>query len=187
VSEVYPETPLSSPPTAGAAIIEAELRDRLTAAKAYRERADDARNALAYARGRFSDLACSLDRSAKATAPSRKSQIEADIATAIREALAVTEQPDTSGQQDNPVAAIAVAAERFTAAWRELLPGLPDSYECHLTCAEANAAADLFDALLDGDTAAAIIAAHVAHDSDQEAATHQDDPHVAPRQAGGSQ
>ena len=58
------------------------------------------------------------------------------------------------------------AVSYFAETWRELLADLPDSYTCHLTCAEANAAADLYRALGDEDTAASLLAAHAAYDED---------------------
>ncbi|HLJ99532.1 MAG TPA: hypothetical protein VKU39_06445 [Streptosporangiaceae bacterium] len=63
-------------------------------------------------------------------------------------------------------AAITSAARSFTETWHELLTGLPDSYDCHMTCGEAEAAADLYRALGDGQAAGAIIAAHAAHDDE---------------------
>jgi hypothetical protein len=54
----------------------------------------------------------------------------------------------------------------FADTWAELLRDLPDSYDCHMNCAEANAAADLYRALADDATAAEIIAAHAGHDED---------------------
>ena len=59
----------------------------------------------------------------------------------------------------------AVAAH-FADTWAELLPNLPDDYECHMNCAEANAAAGLYWALGDDRTASAIIAEHARHDED---------------------
>lgn len=54
----------------------------------------------------------------------------------------------------------------FAETWAELLTSLPDSYDCHMTCAEANAAADLYRAIGDEGTARAIVAAHAEHDED---------------------
>lgn len=58
------------------------------------------------------------------------------------------------------------AAEHFIATWRELITAAPDDYRCTYTCAEANAAADLYRALGDDDTARAIIAAHAEYDEE---------------------
>lgn len=57
-------------------------------------------------------------------------------------------------------------ASHFAATWAELLPDLPDTYTCHMNCAEANAAADLYRALGDDATAAAILSAHGDHDDE---------------------
>jgi hypothetical protein len=90
----------------------------------------------------------------------------------IVDAFADTER---AGLERNPAAATLEAAVRhFAEAWRELLPDLPDSYACHLTCGEANAAADLFRELGDDGTAEAILAAHMEHDDEEEATTHDD-------------
>jgi hypothetical protein len=64
---------------------------------------------------------------------------------------------------------IADAARYFAETWAELLPGLPDSYSCEMTCSEAEAAADLYRALGDDTTAAAIITAHAEHDTEEDA------------------
>jgi hypothetical protein len=58
------------------------------------------------------------------------------------------------------------AARHFTETWRELAAGLPDDYECHMNCAEANAAADLWRAFGDPGTANALMLAHSAHDEE---------------------
>jgi hypothetical protein len=58
------------------------------------------------------------------------------------------------------------AAEHFADIWRETLPELPDAYMCTYNCTEANAAADLYRALGDEDTAAAIIANHAHYDEE---------------------
>ena len=63
-------------------------------------------------------------------------------------------------------AAIPPEVRHFAETWAELLTSLPDNYECHMTCAEANAAADLYRALGDDDTAAAILGAHADHDEE---------------------
>lgn len=57
-------------------------------------------------------------------------------------------------------------AKYFADTWSELLIDLPDSYDCHMNCGEANAAADLYRALGDNGTAAAIIRAHAEHDEE---------------------
>lgn len=54
----------------------------------------------------------------------------------------------------------------FADTWRELFTDMPDSYRCTYTCAEANAAAELYRALGDDATAKAIIAAHAAYDEE---------------------
>lgn len=64
------------------------------------------------------------------------------------------------------------AAEHFAGIWRDTLPEPPDAYMCTYTCAEANAAADLYRALGDEDTARAIIAAHAAYDEDEDVDQH---------------
>lgn len=68
--------------------------------------------------------------------------------------------------------ALRSVASDFAATWAELLWSLPDSYACHMTCAEANAAADLFRALGRDTDADAIIAAHIEHDDDDEREAH---------------
>jgi hypothetical protein len=62
--------------------------------------------------------------------------------------------------------ALESAVRHFADIWRETLTELPDAYMCTYTCTEANAAADLYRALGDEDTAAAIIAAHAAYDEE---------------------
>jgi hypothetical protein len=61
----------------------------------------------------------------------------------------------------------------FAGTWAELLWSMPDSYSCHMTCAEANAAADLFRALGRDADADAIIAAHAEYDTPEEVAEHE--------------
>lgn len=58
------------------------------------------------------------------------------------------------------------AARHFTETWRELVADLPDDYECHMNCAEANAAAGLWEAFGDPGTARALMAAHAARDEE---------------------
>jgi hypothetical protein len=53
----------------------------------------------------------------------------------------------------------------FLDTWAELLPALPDDYDCHLTCREADAAARLFRVFGYPVTAGDITAAHAAHDT----------------------
>ena len=60
------------------------------------------------------------------------------------------------------------AVEHFAGIWRDTFPELPDAYDCTYTCAEANAAAGLYEALGDHGTAVAIIAAHAAYDDDSD-------------------
>lgn len=69
--------------------------------------------------------------------------------------------------------ALRAVASDFAATWAELLWSLPDSYECHMNCPEANAAADLFRALGRDADADAIIAAHIEHDGEDERETHE--------------
>jgi hypothetical protein len=68
--------------------------------------------------------------------------------------------------------ALRVVASEFAATWAELLWSLPDNYDCHMTCTEANTAADLLRALGRDIDADAIIAAHAEHDDDDERETH---------------
>lgn len=66
--------------------------------------------------------------------------------------------------------AVAVAAMHFAAEWGPLFASLPDAYWCTLTCAQANAAAELFEAVDDPETARKITTKHIRHDMAQEAA-----------------
>lgn len=54
--------------------------------------------------------------------------------------------------------------EHFAATWRELMIEMPDTYNCTYTCAEANAAVELYLALGDTTAARAILSAHAAYD-----------------------
>ncbi len=54
----------------------------------------------------------------------------------------------------------------FAETWRELFLDLPDNYDCHMNCAEAIAAADLYSALGDNATANAILNAHAVYDEE---------------------
>lgn len=56
------------------------------------------------------------------------------------------------------------AARDFVRAWGELATSLPDDYECHMTCTEADTLAELFAVLGETQTAASIIFNHAAHD-----------------------
>lgn len=58
------------------------------------------------------------------------------------------------------------AVTYFAETWQELMTGMPDDYRCTYTCGEANAAADLYRALGDDETAKAVIAAHAAYDEE---------------------
>lgn len=78
--------------------------------------------------------------------------------------IAVADVAAVKGWQ--PADAALPAVLHFADTWRELMSGLPDSYTCTLTCGEANAAADLYRALGDEDTAAFLLAAHAAYDED---------------------
>lgn len=69
------------------------------------------------------------------------------------------------------LAVLRATVAEFTRVWSDLLPNLPDDYACHMKCAEANTAADLFQAAGADADAAAIIAAHVC-DADDKADVH---------------
>jgi hypothetical protein len=72
--------------------------------------------------------------------------------------------------------ALRVVASEFAATWAELLWSMPDNYDCHMTCTEANAAADLYRALGRDIDADAIVKAHMEHDEDHEREAHEDEP-----------
>jgi hypothetical protein len=56
----------------------------------------------------------------------------------------------------------------FTTVWRDLLPYLPDDYDCWLNCPEADAAADLYRAIGDDAAADAVLDSHAVHDTEEE-------------------
>lgn len=56
------------------------------------------------------------------------------------------------------------AARHFAEVWSELIGALPDDYDCHMTCAEAEAARQLFTATGHESTAAWLMKAHSEHD-----------------------
>ncbi len=61
------------------------------------------------------------------------------------------------------------AASRFAETWAELLMALPDDYDCHMTCTEADAAAALLSAFGDEGAAQQVLAGHAAHDDEGDA------------------
>jgi hypothetical protein len=65
--------------------------------------------------------------------------------------------------------AVLAAARYFAAVWADLGPNLPDDYDCHLTCTEADALAGLFQACGMDDAADSLLAAHAAHDDEGDA------------------
>lgn len=67
------------------------------------------------------------------------------------------------------------SAVHFADTWAELLVAMPDDYGCEMNCAEANAVAGLFRVLGNDVTADAIVAAHMAHDDDEERASHDEE------------
>lgn len=71
-----------------------------------------------------------------------------------------------------PRQAVATAAAHFTDVWAELMTALPDQYACEMNCAEANAAADLYRALGDDDTAALVLEAHGRYDTEDDEHYH---------------
>lgn len=78
-----------------------------------------------------------------------------------------------SGDQNAPAPGeLGEAARYFAETWAGLLISMPDDYTCHMTCGEAEAAAGLYRALGYDDTAQAIVAAHMEHDDELEAANH---------------
>jgi cell division septum initiation protein DivIVA len=119
---------------------------------------DQLRVQLAETQGHLESLAAVLEQSAY--------EIERGCATAVR-GIADSLRARSEGidpAQDR--SEIEDAARYFADTWSELLPSLPDSYGCELTCGEANAAADLYRSLSDDATAAAILAAHGAYDEE---------------------
>lgn len=101
------------------------------------------------------------------------------LVTLLDEGEPLAGQPD--GDMDATEAEVATlralrkVVSYFTGAWAELLAVLPDSYACHMTCTEAETAADLYRALGDDATAAAIIEAHAAHDAETARTVHYGD------------
>jgi hypothetical protein len=87
------------------------------------------------------------------------------------DAYAAAQQPQSPPELAT-LRALHRVAGYFADTWAELMAALPDDYGCEMNCAEANAAADLYRALGLDAGAAAIIAAHVEHDDDEERATH---------------
>lgn len=72
--------------------------------------------------------------------------------------------PDNTATPAVSDSGIATIARLFCETWAELAVSLPDSYNCELNCAEADALADLFRAVGQDATADAVIAAHADHD-----------------------
>lgn len=58
------------------------------------------------------------------------------------------------------------ASEAFVECWADLLMSLPDDYACHMTCIEANLAADLLRAFGMTEHAEELIVAHAEHDEE---------------------
>lgn len=54
--------------------------------------------------------------------------------------------------------------ERFTQAWGDLASSLVDDYGCTMTCAEADALADVFRSVGEDNTAEAILESHARTD-----------------------
>lgn len=70
-----------------------------------------------------------------------------------------------STPEASPASKLDVAAvEYFAEVWAGLIPDLPDNYDCHLTCAEASAAADFFEAVGRPMDADAVIGSHANYD-----------------------
>ena len=72
------------------------------------------------------------------------------------------------------------AAVDFADIWAELLVSMPDDYGCEMNCAEAEAVAGLYRVLGNDNTARAVIAAHAAHDDEEERAAHDEDDGSGP-------
>ncbi|MFE0775712.1 hypothetical protein [Streptomyces sp. NPDC058861] len=58
------------------------------------------------------------------------------------------------------------AAAELAERWQHLAPSLPDDYECHMTCGEADSMADLLDAFGYIGAAEYLREVHADHDDD---------------------
>lgn len=58
------------------------------------------------------------------------------------------------------------AVTSFLGTWADLLASLPDDYDCHLTCVEADTAVGLLQAFGFDGTAAELLQAHAEHDDE---------------------
>jgi len=65
-----------------------------------------------------------------------------------------------------PDAILAGHARHFADVWAELGPDLPDDYDCHLTCAEADSLCELLRAAGHRAAGDSVLAAHAAHDDE---------------------
>lgn len=57
----------------------------------------------------------------------------------------------------------------FADVWAQLIVVLPDDYECHLTCTEADAAAEFLAGHGYPETASVVLEAHARHDVEGDA------------------
>jgi hypothetical protein len=64
----------------------------------------------------------------------------------------------------HPDAVLAAAARHFAATWAELARDLPDDYDCHMTCGEADAMAGLLRSAGHKTAGDSVLAGHAAHD-----------------------
>lgn len=70
--------------------------------------------------------------------------------------------------EGSPLDQMPPAIGAFADMWGELIPELPDNYDCRLTCAEANVAADFFEAVGMPKVADSVIGAHAEYDQEGE-------------------
>lgn len=64
------------------------------------------------------------------------------------------------------------AAAHFADVWAGVLPDLPDDYDCHMNCTEAEAAADFLTAFGHVADGIALMAAHARYDKPGDAHHH---------------
>jgi hypothetical protein len=89
-----------------------------------------------------------------------------DVAT-----IASTITGALKGETDSRTA----TAEHFAETWAELLEALPDSYDCHMNCPEANAAVEFLNAFGYKTAAREVAKAHAAHDTPEDQHYEGDD------------
>jgi hypothetical protein len=88
---------------------------------------------------------------------------------------ALTAQNGRLSAESERRGALVTAAAYFAETWAELLESLPDSYDCHLNCPEANAAVEFLTAFGFKTAAGELAKAHAAHDTPEDQHYQGDD------------